>query len=215
MRVLYHFEQSFFSRRCRLALAHKGIDVELKDGRVEPKYVAEARAKVPLRTMPVFVEEDGRALADSGAIMQYLEIAYPDRPRLMPAKADDAREALAIIVAVDTAINGLVDLGTRYFELRNDPAWSAAKDERIARAQEAIDFVAKRADREFLAGDGWSAADINVYAAARWVAAFPGRVETSPAVCNMLTLGFTLPAALIAWTKHHASRPGVQTIYGS
>lgn len=215
MRVLYHFEQSFFSRRCRLALAHKGIEVDLKDGRVEPKYLAEARAKAPIRTMPVLVEEDGRALGDSGAIIHYLDLAYPERARLMPAKPEDAKEALSIMVAVDVAINQLVELGSRLFELRNDPAWAAAKDERIARAQQAIDFVAKKTDRTFLAGDAWSAADIYAYAAARWVAAFPARADTSPAVANMLTLGFTMPPLLIDWTKQHAERPGVRAIYGS
>lgn len=215
MRVLYHYEQSLFSRRCRLALAHKGIEVDLKDGRLDPTFIAEAREKAPIRTMPVFVEEDGRALGDSGAIVQYLDIAYPDRPRLVPAKPEDAKEALSIMVAIDVAMNGLVDLGTRFFELRHDPAWAAAKDERLARSQQAIEFVAKKTDRTFLAGDAWSAADIYAYAAARWVAAFPSRVGTSPQIANIITLGFTMPSALIDWTKQHGERPGVQAIYGS
>ncbi|MBX3230727.1 MAG: glutathione S-transferase family protein [Labilithrix sp.] len=211
-RVLYHFQQSVFSRRTRLALAHKGIAVELRDGREDPKHLAAARALGPIRTMPVFVEEDGRALGDSGAIVQYLDLAYPDRPALVPAA--HAHAALAIMTAVDVAMNALVDLGTRTFELRNDPAWGAMKEERLARAKDAIDFVAAKATRPYLAGDTWSAADVWAYSAAVWVAAFPGRVATSPAVANIVTLGFELPEPLVLWTKQHAGRADVRSIYG-
>jgi glutathione S-transferase len=59
-RVLYQFPLSPFSRRTRLALAHKSLSVELRDGRTSPELVDEARALVPLRTFPVLVEADGR-----------------------------------------------------------------------------------------------------------------------------------------------------------
>jgi glutathione S-transferase len=214
VRTLFHYEYSVFSRRTRLVLAHKGIDVELKDGRLDPAHIAKARSIQPIRTMPVFVEEDGQALGDSNAITQYLEIAYPDRPALFPKDATPARDALAIMAAVDVAMNALVDCGTRIYDLRNDPAWPAIKGERMARAQDAIDFVASKATRPVLAGDAWSAADIWVYAATRWVSAFPTRVESSPQIAQIVTLGFRLPDALVAWSKQHDSRPDVRSIYG-
>lgn len=214
MRILYHYEQSVFSRRTRLALAHKGIEVELKDGRVDPANIAAARAVQPLRTMPVLVEDDGLALGDSGAIAQYLEIAYRDRPALFPADAKTAREALAIMSAVDVAMNAVVDLGTRLFDLHGAAKWPEVKAERMARAQDAIDFVASTATKPTLAGDAWSAADIWVYSATRWVDAWPGRVETSPQIAKIVTLGFKLPAALVAWSKPHDARADVRSIYG-
>jgi glutathione S-transferase len=207
-RILYHYEQSVFSRRTRLVLACKGIEVELKEGRSDAANIAAARAIQPIRTMPVFVDDDGTIVADSTAILQYVELAYPKTPLLR-------KEALPLMVAVDVALNALVDLGTRLFDLRNDPAWAAMKDERMARAHDAINAVAAAATKPHLAGDGgWSAADIWVYAATRWISAFPGRIESSPAVKNMVTLGFELPAALVAWAKQHDARPDVRSIYG-
>lgn len=44
MRTLYH------SRRVRLALAHKGLDVELRECRDDPAFAREARALAPFRT---------------------------------------------------------------------------------------------------------------------------------------------------------------------
>ena len=214
MRTLFHFEQSVFSRRTRLALAHKGIEVELKDGRVDAANMTAARALQPIRTFPVFVDEDGGALGDSNAITQYLELAYPDRPALFPKDAKAAREALAIMSAVDVAMNALVDCGTRIYDLRNDPAWASVKEERMGRAQDAIEFVASKATKPILAGDAWSAADIWVYSATRWVHTFPARIETSPQVAKMATLGFKLPDGLVAWSKAHDSRADVRSIYG-
>lgn len=217
MRVLYHFEMSTFSRRTRLALAHKGIDVELRDARSNPKWLDEAVRLSPMRTIPVLVDE-GRVLGDSGAIAQYLDLAYPDRPALWPRGADAASRALAITTAIDGAMNALVDMGTRTFALRNDPAWAQVVGERIARAQASIDAVAKIVEEtkaSNLVGDGWCIADMWTVAAALWVAAMPARASSSPQVAQILTLGFRLPEALLAWAKQHESRPDVRAIYGS
>jgi glutathione S-transferase len=213
MRVLYHFPTSVFSRRTRLALAHKGLEVELRDARADESHLAEARKLTPVRTMPLFVDE-GRALADSGAIAQYLDLAYPDRPLLWPRGADAAHEALSITTAIDVAMNTLVDMGTRNWELRNDPAWDAVLRERMARAQTAIDSVAAKATRPILAGDAWGAAEIWTLSATLWVSGMPARAKSAPLVAQILTLGFRLPEALVAWAKQHEGRPDVRAIYG-
>lgn len=213
MRTLYHFRYSVFSRRTRLALAHKGIEVELKEGREDPASLAAARRLGPIKTMPVLVEEDGRVLGDSGAIVHYLDLAYPDRPKLLPRSG--ALEALALMAAVDVAMNALVELGTRLFPLRGDAAWEAVKAERMARAHEAIAFVAAQATRPHLVGDSWTAADIWEYSATAWVSAFPARVATSAAIADIVTLGFQLPAPLVAWAEQHHERADVRAIYGA
>jgi glutathione S-transferase len=212
MRVLYHFPTSVFSRRTRLALAHKGLDVELKDARADEAYLAEARRLTPLRTMPIFVDE-GRVVGDSGAIAAYLDLAYPDRPLLWPRGAEAAHEALAITTAVDVAMNALVDMGTRDWDLRNDPAWEGVLRERMARAQGAIDWVATKATRPILAGDAWGAAEIWTLSAALWVSGMPARAKSAPLVAQILTLGFRLPEALVTWAKQHEGRPEVRAIY--
>jgi glutathione S-transferase len=211
MRVLYHFQMSPFSRRVRLALAHKGLDADLRDGRVEPAFLDEAFRLTPIRTIPV-LDDEGKVVADSMAILQYLDRAYPEAPTLWPHAPEALADALAITSAVDVATNALADMGTRYWPLRNDPAWATVLGERMSRAQAAIDFVAAQASRPVLAG--WGAAEMWTLATTLWVMGMPARAKTAPLVAQMLTLGFRLPDVLVEWAKPHEGRPEVRAIYG-
>jgi glutathione S-transferase len=135
MRTLYHFRQSPYSRRTRLALAHKGLEAELRDGREVPAFLEEARALVSVKTLPVLVDE-GRAMADSIAIVHWLDRAYPAAPRLVPDGAD-AGDALQTMMLVDVLLDNVINVGVRYWALRNDPAWEGVKAEQLGRARRA------------------------------------------------------------------------------
>lgn len=89
MRILYHLPLSPFSRKVRLALAEKRIPVDL---RIEPVWErrAEFLALNPAGTVPVLIEENGLAVADSNAICEYLDEAYPDMPLLGRTLAERA-----------------------------------------------------------------------------------------------------------------------------
>ena len=213
MRVLYHFEMSVFSRRTRLALAHKGLEVTLRDARTDPANLTAVREVCPLRTLPVLVDE-GRAIGDSGAIAHYLDLAYPDRPSLWPRSPAAAQEALSITTAIDVAMNALVDMGTRYWDLRGDLAWERVVGERMTRARLAIESVAAKAKGPILAGDSWGAAEIWTLAAVRWVTSLPGRVKTAPHVAPLIELGLEIPEPLVGWAAQHGERPEVRAIYG-
>jgi len=216
MRTLYHIEVSTFSRRARLALAHKGLEVELRDCRVDERNLDEVKRISALAMMPVLVD-DGRVVPDSGAIAHYLDAAYPEMPRLFPLDREALAETLAVTTAVEFAMTTLVDVGTRYFALNNDAAWAEVSAERMSRAHDAIDFVAKRAARPFLVNDAWGAADIWTLTAMQWVGGMAARAaqgKATPHVMQILTLGFRLPEALVAWAKQHESRPDVRAIYG-
>ena len=81
MRILYHFWLSPFSRKVRIALYEKGLDVEL----VVEKYWdrrPEFLALNPAGQVPVLSEPDGTVLADSQAIVEYLEDCHPE-PNLL------------------------------------------------------------------------------------------------------------------------------------
>lgn len=72
-----------FCWRARLALAHKGLEVETIPWRFSDK------AKLPELSngrVPVIVDGD-RVVHDSWAIAEYLEDRHPDRPSLFPAGA--------------------------------------------------------------------------------------------------------------------------------
>lgn len=78
-----HDPERLFSPYCwrsRMALAHKGLAVETVPWRfTETERLAFAGSK----TVPVLVDGDA-AVADSAAIAEYLDTAYPDRPALFP-----------------------------------------------------------------------------------------------------------------------------------
>ena len=77
MRILYHLPLSPFARKVRLALAEKRIPFELRVERVwerRPEFLE----LNPACQVPVLQEPTGLAIADSGAICEYLDEAYPD-----------------------------------------------------------------------------------------------------------------------------------------
>jgi glutathione S-transferase len=209
-RILYHFRHSPFSRRVRLALAHKKLDVELREARENAAWAEEARRRVPSRTFPVFVDGEC-ALGDSGAIVHWLDRAYPQAPRLWP-DGEDAFGAFEAAALVDLALNATVDLGTRYFALHKDPAWGQVKSEMVGRAQAALDALGMQASglgRPTIAESGWSAADMWLLASVLWLEGMPARAGANPNIANVLALGITLPPALSTWADAHRQRSEV------
>ncbi|MBI0432320.1 glutathione S-transferase family protein [Roseomonas sp. KE0001] len=81
MRILYHLPLSPYARKVRLVLSEKRIPFELRIERVWERR-EEFLALNPGCTVPVLVEENGLVLADSYAICEYLDEAYPDLPLL-------------------------------------------------------------------------------------------------------------------------------------
>src|SRR5580692_13019959 len=81
MRYLYHLPLSPYSRKIRLVLAEKRLPVELRMEKVWERR-AEYLELNPAGTVPTLIEETGLVIADSYAICEYLEEAYPDSPLL-------------------------------------------------------------------------------------------------------------------------------------
>jgi len=213
MRTLYHYRYSPFSRRTRLALAHKGLDCELREGRDTPASAEEARRLVPFRTLPVLVD-GARALGDSTAIALWLDRAYAEAPRLWPG-GEDAAEALQVAALVDVVLDCVVDVGTRYYALRNDAAWPGVKTEMLGRAHTAATALADRVSalgRPTVASDGWSAADMWLLTMVLWFESMPGRVATSQNIRQIMELGFALPPALATWANPHRERADVKAL---
>ena len=77
MRLLYHLPLSPYSRKVRFAMAEKRIPFELRLERVWERR-DEFLEMNPACTVPVLREENGLAIADSYAICEYLEEAYPE-----------------------------------------------------------------------------------------------------------------------------------------
>jgi len=89
VRILYHLPLSPYARKVRLALTEKRIPFELRLERVwerRPEFLE----LNPACTVPVLVESNGLGIADSNAICEYLDEAYPDMPLLGRSLAERA-----------------------------------------------------------------------------------------------------------------------------
>jgi glutathione S-transferase len=213
MRTLYHYPYSPFSRRTRLALAHKGLDGELRDPRATPAFAEEVRKLVPFRTIPVLVD-GGRAMGDSTAIVHWLDRAYPSAPRLWPV-GEGSADAFQIAALVDVVLNGVIDAGTRYYPLRHDAAWLEVKTEMVGRAQKAANALGERAaalGRGTVSKDGWSAADMWLLTLVMWFESMPARVATTANIRQVVELGLELPRTLNAWADAHRGRDDVKSL---
>lgn len=210
--ILYHFPHSPFARRARLAFAHKGLEVELRDARNDEAHKAAMRAKNPLRTVPVLVD-GADVIVDSHAIARHLEAKVPS-PSLWPGEAAGG-EAAALVALVDGAITHLVDMGLRYAPVAEHAAWDGVQGELIGRAQGALDAIGER-----LAGvapgapifGAWSWADMSVVTLATWLEGLPERAKHFPPAKRMTSLGWKVPAPLAAWAAGHAARADVAAL---
>ena len=152
-------------RRVRIFAAEKGIDLPAREVSIPtreqnaPDYVA----KNPRGQTPILELDDGTVIAESVAIMRYLETLHPDPP-------------LFGTTALDIAV---IEMWSRRVEMIARPPiaaqwvhthpftaalpgrnaeWGEANRPRVAEAFRFFDQ--SLADRDFLAGPAYSAADI-------------------------------------------------------
>ena len=102
---LYHYYRSSAAYRVRIALNFKGIPWEtaLIDLRapVSAQHTPEFRAVNPAGLIPVVVEGD-TTIAQSLAIIEYMEETHPDPPLLPRSSADRAQvRSLSLAIACD------------------------------------------------------------------------------------------------------------------
>lgn len=94
MNRLYHFPLSPFSRKVRLCLAEKKIEVELVEERYWEKD-SDFLQRNPAGKVPV-LKMGSQTMADSTAICEYLEEKHPS-PALLPKTAEARYEARRLI----------------------------------------------------------------------------------------------------------------------
>ncbi|UTW05102.1 maleylacetoacetate isomerase [Amphritea atlantica] len=112
---LYNFFNSSTSYRVRIAMALKGLDythqgINLRQGEQSS---ADYVALNPAKSVPLLVEDDGRSLSQSLAIIQYLDDRFPS-VRLIPDDIELKARVLevAYLIACDMhPVNNLRILG--------------------------------------------------------------------------------------------------------
>lgn len=164
--ILYGSSLSPYVRKVLVYAAERGIELELKPTgfpNLDPDYLAAS----PLRKMPAFVDDDFK-LADSSAIIHYLEAKYPDGP-LIPAEARARGRTIWFEEDADTI---MMSCGAKMFFNRIvaprfmgrpgdvDAAEAAERDE----LPPILDYLERAVpdDGGFLVGDSLTLADIAV-----------------------------------------------------
>ena len=153
-------------RRVRIFLAEKGIEVPLVpvDMGAMGHRSPEVASRNPLRRLPVLELDDGTVITESVAICRYFEETHPEPPLFGTGAVGKAkvemwqrRMELNFLSAVASAFRHLHP-AMKEWEVPQIAEWGEANKPK------ALDFLAfldsELADREFVAGDTFSIADI-------------------------------------------------------
>jgi len=168
MRRLYHLPLSPYARKVRLFLSEKVIDFELvveKVSRRRPEFLD----MNPTGKVPVLVEPEGLVLAESSAICEYLDEAYPD-PALIgkdPASRAETRRLVTwfdLKFGKEVTANLVFEKVTKRLEGLGPPDTVAIRAGRrnIGAHLEYISYLTER--RRWLGGDFFSFSDITAAA---------------------------------------------------
>ena len=164
MRALYHFWLWPFSRKVRVLLAEKSLPFELRFEKFWERRDDFLRLN-PSGQVPVLVEPDGPALAESGAICEYLDERYPDRP-LIGFDPSARAETRRLVAWFDLKFHREVTRNLVDEKLMKSFMGMGAPDSESIRAGKHniayhLDYIGWLADRRsWLAGDDFSVADI-------------------------------------------------------
>ncbi len=164
MRILYHHWLSPLARKVRLAVGEKRLTVEERlhlDWRRDETFLG----LNPTGQVPVLVESDGRVLADSTAIMEYLDEAYPEVP-LLPRDPLARAEARRLVGWFDGKFNDEVTVplvGEKLFKRMENGGTPDSRSIRAGRVNihthlAYITWLTER--RKWLAGETMSVADL-------------------------------------------------------
>ncbi|WP_283424285.1 glutathione S-transferase family protein [Shimia sagamensis] len=167
MNRLFHVPLSPFCRKVRLMMGEKRLEVELVEERYweqDPDFLRRnPAAKVPVLKM------DGKMMADSNAICEYLEEKYPD-PALMPRDPDGRYEVRRLVAWFDDKFHNEVTskllyervnrklMGTGYPDSKNVKSGAKAIKYHLDYMHWLLDH------RRWLAGDVMTMADFTAAA---------------------------------------------------
>jgi glutathione S-transferase len=193
MITLYDCATAPSPRRARILLAEKGIahqtvNVDLRSG----EQLGEAFRRInPQCTVPVLQTPDGLRLTDNAAITAYLEACYPEPPLLGRTPQEKAQiaswkwraEFEGLMAIAETMRNSSPAMANRALPGPVDYAQIPELAQRgLARVQRFFETLdAHLADREFIATDRLSIADITAVVAVDFARVVKVRVdETHP-----------------------------------
>lgn len=162
--VFYEYWRSSAAYRVRIALKLKGVDYESRqvDLREDEQKCDEYRALNPLGLVPM-LEIDGHRLTQSVAIINYLDLKYPNQP-LLPASAAERAHVVAMAMTVACDIHPLNNLRVLKY-LKSELGRSQDEIDTwyahwISEGLPALEAMARPRAGKFLFGDAPTGADI-------------------------------------------------------
>ena len=161
---LYGYWRSSATYRVRVALALKDIDYEyepvnlLKGEQKTPAYIA----KNPNGLVPTLVTDNGAALNQSLAIMEYLEEAFPDTP-ILPRNPEARAKTRAIAATIACEAQPFMNLRIQKYLKEEASLDEAAVKRWLNRwpgsAMAAVEKMAAETGGDFCVGDTPTMAD--------------------------------------------------------
>ena len=162
--ILYDYWRSSAAYRVRIALNLKGVDYERRqvDLREDEQKSPDYRSINPQGLVPM-LEIDGHRLTQSLAIINYLDLRYPNQP-LIPASAADRAHVVALALTVACDIHPLNNLRVLKY-LKSELGHSQEQVDAwyrhwIAEGLPALEALAAPKAGKFLFGDGPTGADV-------------------------------------------------------
>jgi maleylacetoacetate isomerase len=162
--VLYDYHRSSAAYRVRIALNLKGVDyesrqIDLRDGaqRSDAYLALNPQGLVPM------MEIDGHRLTQSLAILNYLDMRYPNQP-LIPASAAERAHVVAMALTIACDIHPLNNLRVLKY-LKHELGHSQEEVDRwyahwIGEGLPALEALAAPRAGQFLFGNAPTAADV-------------------------------------------------------
>jgi maleylacetoacetate isomerase len=162
--VLYDYHRSSAAYRVRIALNLKGVDyesrqIDLRDGaqRSDAYLALNRQGLVPM------MEIDGHRLTQSLAILNYLDLRYPNQP-LIPASAAERAHVVAMALTIACDIHPLNNLRVLKY-LKHELGHSQIEVDRwyahwISEGLPALEALAAPRAGQFLFGNAPTAADV-------------------------------------------------------
>lgn len=138
MKLLYA-PNSPFSRKCRVVIREKGLNVE-ETITMPAENPPQLLAANPLGRVPAFITDDGASFAESSLICEYLDQLPSDAEPLIPASGKSRYNVLALAALADGMSDAAVYcfMETRKPSEKRDQAWIERKEQSILRTAEHI-----------------------------------------------------------------------------
>ena len=162
--IFYDYWRSSAAYRVRIALKLKGVDYETRqiDLREDQHRSSEYRALNPQGLVPM-LEIDGHRLTQSLAIINYLDLRYPNVP-LIPAAAAERAHVVAMAMTIACDIHPLNNLRVLKY-LKNELGHSQDEIDAwythwVREGLSALEAMAAPKAGSFLCGDAPTGADV-------------------------------------------------------